>query len=67
MGGVEDYLKKHGERLVLIYSKEHHAFWKAGGAGYTKSVVDAGLYSLRDAWNRTCHCGPEKEIHYELA
>lgn len=63
---VERYMAKHGHRTVLIYSAQWSSFWKTGGAGYTKDPNQAGLYSLADAFARTCHCGPEKEIHYEL-
>lgn len=63
---VERYMEQHGHRTVLIYSREHHAFWRAGAAGYTSDPKQAGQYELRDAYARTSHCGPEKEIVYEL-
>lgn len=67
IGALEDFLKKHGTRKVLIWSAQWSMYWREGGAGYMNRVSEAGIYTLRDAWNRTCHCGPEKGIHYDLA
>ena len=53
--------------VVLIYSCEHAAYWRANGAGYTTCQRDAGRYTFGDAWGRTYHCGPEKKIIFEFA
>ena len=52
---------------VLIWSKEHGAYWRPGGCGYTTHVEAAGRYSLDDALLNTRHCGPEKRIVFERA
>ncbi len=33
----------------LVWSNEHHAYWKKDRAGYTPSVWRAGRYGLNDA------------------
>ena len=33
----------------LIWSNEHHAWWKANKCGYTKDVATAGRYLFDDA------------------
>jgi len=35
--------------LYLVWSHEHSAWWRRGGAGYTKRVSEAGRYSRNDA------------------
>lgn len=62
---VDDFMRMHGSRSVLIYSMEHHAYWHRSGCGYTRWET-AGEFTLREAWRMTSHCGPEKEIHYRL-
>jgi hypothetical protein len=55
------------DRLVLIRSFEHGAYWRAGGSGYATEEAAAGRHSFDDAYDRTWKCGPEKRIAYELA
>lgn len=57
---LEPFLKE----TVLIFSREHGAFWRPNGSGYTQEMVDAGRYGFEDAWGRSSHCGPEKGIEY---
>jgi hypothetical protein len=33
----------------VIWSEEHGAWWRAGGAGYTRSLLGAGRYSETEA------------------
>ena len=37
----------------LIWSNEHHGWWKPDGGGYTKSKIEAGQYTLEQA-TQTC-------------
>lgn len=60
------FLVKHGQRLVCIRSGQWGTWWRPNRAGYTDNINEAGVYTLIDAWNATCHCGPEKEIHFEF-
>lgn len=53
-------------RPVRIWSDEHRAYWREGGAGYTAQPHQAGVYTFNDAYSRTRHCGPEKGIVYEI-
>lgn len=53
-------------QVVVIWSGEHEAWWRANGGGYTTVEAEAGLYSFEDAWRRSQHCGPEKCIQYHL-
>jgi len=59
-------LAEHGEKLVRIWSSEHGWYWGPNGGGYV-GFDTAGIYTLKDAWSRTSHCGPEKMIEYHPA
>jgi hypothetical protein len=64
--------RKNGDRIrakmagrrVMIWSNEHRAFWGQNGCGYSMNRNGAGVYRFEDAWNRTFHCGPEKQIAF---
>src|SRR4051812_46871407 len=62
-GGERIRAKMSGKR-VLIYSREHQAFWRPNGCGYVGGRDGAGVYRFEDAWSRTRHCGPEKKIMF---
>lgn len=62
-GGERIRAKLSGKR-VLIYSREHGAFWRSNGCGYVTTRNGAGVYRFDDAWSRTRHCGPEKKIMF---
>lgn len=51
--------------LCLIWSGEHSAWWRPGGAGYTVHSEAAGIYTVADAYARTRHCDPSKMIRFE--
>lgn len=53
--------------IVLIWSDEHHAWWRPDGCGYTSCRDEAGRYWLSDARKRTAHCRKEKQIFFEGA
>jgi hypothetical protein len=50
--------------LVRIWSGEHGCWWRPNGAGYTVDALYAGVYFFDDAYKRTRHCGPEKQIEF---
>lgn len=52
-------------KRVLIWSGEHRAYW-AGPGGYTLRFHEAARFDFDDAWGRSNHAGPEKEIEYEI-
>ena len=54
-------------KKVLIRSREHGAFWRDKGAGYTVYVEAAGRYDFDDALSHTRHCDPSKGIVFYLA
>lgn len=39
------------EKLYLIWSLEHNAWWRPARNGYTTSMKDAGIYTYSDAQN----------------
>lgn len=63
---MDTFLRPALDTKVHIYSREHHAWWRAAGSGYTTDVRDAGVYTFEDAWRRSSHCDPEKGIEYEI-
>lgn len=52
--------------LVRIWSEEWRCWWRPRGSGYTDDIRQAGVYSFSEAWRRSAHCGPEKQIWYEV-
>ncbi len=50
--------------FVFIYSNEHNLFWRNKGCGYTNNIEQAGMYSFKDAFDITKHCGVEKQIRF---
>jgi hypothetical protein len=38
-----------GERLYLVWSNEHGAWWRPGRQGYTRSLAEAGRYTHAQA------------------
>lgn len=51
---------------VLIWCGEHAAWFRPFAAGYTTNKSNVGVYVFEDAWKRTYHCGPEKDIQYQI-
>lgn len=50
--------------LVKIYSREHEAFWRGSGNGYTSNPEESDSLTCKEAFEKTCHCGPEKQIQF---
>ena len=50
--------------LVKIYSNEHKAFWRGKGNGYTLKPEESDTWTCEEAFKRTQHCGPEKQIQF---
>ncbi len=51
-----------GEVGVLIWSGEHHAYWRPNSAGYTTDGLGAGIYSRKEAESIARSCDPDKKI-----
>ncbi len=60
------FIIKHRQRVVRIRSGQWGAWWRPNRMGYTDRIELAGLYTLIEAWEATCHCGPEKEIYFDF-
>jgi hypothetical protein len=60
----EEMRKDMAGSSVIIRSREHGAFWGSDCRGYTENAWQAGIYSFKDAFENTCHCGPEKGIEF---
>jgi hypothetical protein len=52
-------------RRVRIWSGEWMAYWRPNAAGYVEKPKYAGEWTLREAYEMTSHCGPEKQIIFE--
>jgi hypothetical protein len=50
--------------FVRIWSNEHNSWWRPQASGYTDYFDAAGIYMFEEAWAKTFHCGPEKQIYY---
>jgi hypothetical protein len=51
------------ENQISIYSREHGAYWREGGFGYTEGN-EKWVLTLDEALSHTLHCGPEKQIEF---
>lgn len=66
-------IKANPELLTLIpecspcriYSSQWGYYWRPNGRGYGPKE-DAGIYTFKDAYSRTSHCGSEKGIWYDF-
>lgn len=56
-----EWLKKD---TVRIWSNEHCLYWRANRSGYTSDIREAGIYTFKEAYAATNHCGSEKGITY---
>lgn len=56
----EWWIKRH----VMIWSGEHHAWWRPDGKGYTDLQREAWSVDFPTAYEETKHCGPEKKVSY---
>lgn len=63
---TRDNLLNQGDIQCRIWSDEHRSYWRAGGCGYCHSALEAGVFPLKEAFQRSSHCGPEKCICYEI-
>lgn len=72
-----EFLRGHDEarayfadKHVRIWSGQWKRWWlrqpDGSACGYTSEVSEAGIFPFPDAWDRSCHCGPEKKIVYEI-
>lgn len=50
--------------MVNIHTREHGAWWRTGGHGYTLNREEAGIFTAQDAFDHSGHCGPEKGIYF---
>lgn len=49
-----------------IWNGLYQAYWRPSGFGYTKTALDAGVWTLDEAYQLTSHVGKEKQIAYEV-
>ena len=59
--------EEKSERLAIIWSGEHRAYWRKDGCGYTRLLAAAWRLPWDMAVARTSHCGPEKLIQIKPA
>ena len=49
---------------VRIYSAEHGTYWRGTGQGYTTEPNESNVWEIEEAYNRTKHCCPQKQIQF---
>ena len=49
---------------VRIYSAEWTAYWRGKGNGYTEDPRESHVWDIKEAFEKTSHCGPEKKIQF---
>ncbi len=54
----------HRFDTVRIYSAEHGAYWRGTGQGYTTEPNESNIWDIEEAFNRTKHCCPQKQIQF---
>ena len=63
---MANFVSDNAGAKVYIYSNEHGAWWRGGGAGYCTSKDAAGVYDISDAWSRIHHVDHKKGITLHL-
>ncbi|MEM1123486.1 MAG: hypothetical protein AAGJ18_23815 [Bacteroidota bacterium] len=63
---MTDLVDNHGDQKCYIKSGQWHAYWRPNRCGYTEKQSEAGVYTVKEAWAATSHCGLEKKISFEL-
>lgn len=56
------YLEKNSEMLVFINTDNGR--WMKNNGGYSEQPHNWGIYTLKEAYDATSHCGPEKYARY---
>ena len=64
--GLEALAKANPNAKCRIYSGQWHSFWRENAGGYTANPQEAGIYTVKDAFERVHHCGTEKKIELQL-
>ena len=59
--------EKLAKERVLIYSREHQAYWRRSGQGYTDKRKDAGLFTFARAWELVHDLDKSKGIELEIS
>lgn len=60
-----EYVKETGDlpfAFVRIYSREHCAYWRGTGQGYTDNPQESTPWRMAEAFAKVKHAGPEKRI-----
>jgi hypothetical protein len=52
---------------VRVWSEEHQGYSRQNWDGHTPDRDEAGVWTLREAYEKTQHYGPEKQIFFERA
>jgi len=61
------FLEKLGlQRKVRIFSAEWDSWWCKGFEGYTTKKENAGVFTLKEAWEHCYWAGPEKRIQFDF-
>ncbi|BCE02956.1 hypothetical protein [Marinicellulosiphila megalodicopiae] len=60
-----EFLESNKDRECRIYSGQWGYYWRSNGSGYG-GKSEAGIYTFKDAYDRTSHCGKEKGIYFEF-
>ncbi len=60
------FMNKHKNLKVRIWSDQWGAYWRSGRCGYTYKIAEAGIYTLEEAYDASGHCGLEKHIEFEI-
>jgi len=53
-----------GYAKTPCFIKSDNGFWRPSRCGYTDRLENAGVYTLMEAYNATCHSGPEKQVRF---
>ena len=64
-GFRQDLLLQKGLKC-RIWNGMYMAYWRPNGAGYTRTALNAGIYTIQEAYEWTSHVGEEKQIAYEM-
>lgn len=63
---MEEFIRINKDEKVFIWSGYHNSYWKPKGEGYIKDINHAGIFEIKDAWERVKHVDASKKIKFEI-
>lgn len=64
LGNPFNFIKENGSRLTRVWSGRYHSYFCDDFQNLTDDVEEAGVFTLKIAWDNTYWAKEDKKIHY---